>query len=378
MISSLFFRMRVVHWVGIILLLANAFFLTDNLLAKIIQIVVAIVVFFHDLDEKYFGVNSTIAITKALENLDVDKKIEIDTKYASEYTRMVYLINNFIHKIKEALSLQDISQSITQQVEALNNIVIEMEKSFDEIHTNSSSLEKDANDIVGETGKNLEYLEQTIKSLKQSIEKIERAIFLVTNFGEKIEIAQANEAELSQSLLELTKDAEQIKSVLEIISDIADQTNLLALNAAIEAARAGEHGRGFAVVADEVRKLAENTQKSLTDINSSISIIVQNISGASEKVNNNSKSAKELVDMSHNIKQTIRELENSTKMTYNSSLQDMQNSEITKNKAENIMADVRKTKSAIELNQKVVKDIDNSVNIIANSTVLLNKKIKQI
>ncbi len=378
MISSLFFRMRVVHWVGIILLLANAFFLTDNLLAKIIQIVVAIVVFFHDLDEKYFGVNSTIAITKALENLDVDKKIEIDTKYASEYTRMVNLINNFIHKIKEALSLQDISQSITQQVEALNNIVVEMEKSFDEIYTNSSSLEKDANDIVGETGKNLEYLEQTIKSLKQSIEKIERAIFLVTNFGEKIEIAQANEAELSQSLLELTKDAEQIKSVLEIISDIADQTNLLALNAAIEAARAGEHGRGFAVVADEVRKLAENTQKSLTDINSSISIIVQNISGASEKVNNNSKSAKELVDMSRNIKQTIRELENSTKMTYNSSLQDMQNSEITKNKAENIMADVRKTKSAIELNQKVVKDIDNSVNIIANSTVLLNKKIKQI
>ena len=89
------------------------------------------------------------------------------------------------------------------------------------------------------------------------------------------------EAQMNDRLNHLATEATQVKSVLEVIGDIADQTNLLALNAAIEAARAGEHGRGFAVVADEVRKLAERTQKSLIETNATVNVIVQSISDIS-------------------------------------------------------------------------------------------------
>ncbi|BCX79850.1 chemotaxis protein [Campylobacter sp. 19-13652] len=99
-----------------------------------------------------------------------------------------------------------------------------------------------------------------------------------------VEQMSSSMSSISNRAGDVIKQSEDIKGIINIIRDIADQTNLLALNAAIEAARAGEHGRGFAVVADEVRKLAENTQKSLSEIEAYVNILSQSINEMSESI----------------------------------------------------------------------------------------------
>ncbi|AOO66386.1 methyl-accepting chemotaxis protein [Sulfurospirillum halorespirans] len=237
-------------------------------------------------------------------NGDLTKRINIQAN--DEIGAVSRNFDSFIEVLQKLISMGKTSSSENVAVsEQLSTTAVEIGKRVEEEVATIQKAVTTTNHIHAIVKENYTATQGVGAEIEMANTKLEEAKKIVLALADTIVTNSEKEMNLAQKLNALSQDTEQVKSVLTIIADIADQTNLLALNAAIEAARAGEHGRGFAVVADEVRNLAERTQKALVDINATINIVVQSINQSSDEMNKNSESFKEMThnaeDVSHSI-----------------------------------------------------------------------------
>ncbi len=376
--TSLFLRMRLVHWIGIVLLLINAFVFTDNLLSQIIQVVIAFVILIHDLDEKINGVDVAKKIIHSLSNFKVDEPITMQLKYSKEYQKMIELINIFTAKVNETKHLASSSQELDEELHHLKENISMVEKDFLSSEVLGTKVLDKLDIITVESDSNLEFSQEVLQSLNNVTIKINESITKMSELQEQIIQTHEGEIVVNEHLQSLTANAEDIKNILSIISDISDRTNLLALNAAIEAARVGEHGRGFAVVADEVRLLAENTQKSLTEINAGVNVIVQSILDSSNNVQKNAQYTLELVDISKELQEGLAQARDEVANTHQKSLEDTENSKIIKNEAYASRNLTQEQQQTMSVTKSAIHTMKEKADIIEQSVKKLVVKVSHI
>jgi len=256
-------------------------------------------------------VKALIASLKDISEGEGDLTQRLDEKTNDELGQVARYFNRFVNKVHDVVAevagtSRDVAAAATQIAASSEQIAGGMNEQSGQVTQISSAVEEMSQSVIEVARKSAEASNTAQRSGEMATEGGNVVRETVAGMGQINEAVTAS----ANAVQELGKRGQQIGEVIQVINDIADQTNLLALNAAIEAARAGEHGRGFAVVADEVRKLADRTTRATKEIAGSIEAIQRETDEAVQRMNTGTEQVERGVAQANQAGQSLEEIVN--------------------------------------------------------------------
>lgn len=289
------------------------------------------------------------------QKLDIQRRDEIG-QLAQSFNHMIRNIGELIKKVKwTGEQVASSSQVLAANMKQMNETAEQIAVTIHEVAEGTTKEADHASQILSKMETTMESVNKGFQLVDSSLEKASRSTMVayegeqaIREAIEHLQVVTKRVSETTNSIQKLGQLSENIGSIIHVITDISNQTNLLALNAAIEAARAGEHGKGFAVVADEVRKLAEQSNHSAQQIIQLVNEIQQETANSIHSMEESNKAVEEQVQIIQKGGNALKEIITNVEETESGAKEIQVSFKDIKENIEHVLAAVQEISSIIE------------------------------